>query len=167
MVPRHLRVRWLELPLLGMVAGALEAGQAAAIYLLIRLMGEPRAIFEYNKLAPLRWLFEGATDFGILLRYAVLLALFHVVKNLTIIGSHYRRQKTHSGTLVALSNALFRGYVLAPLSFHFRRHSAELVSNTPSMTDRYAYRAFGLATHTVGTSVTPALFVGQIGRAHV
>ena len=138
MVPRELRMGWLGLPLLGMLAGALEGGQAGAIYLLIRLMGEPRAIFEFAKWPPLRQVFEGATNVGIVLRFAALLAIYHVVKNLIVVGSHYRRQEILSGTNAALSNTLFRGYLLVPLPFHFRRHSAELVRNT---------------THAVGASV--------------
>lgn len=130
MVPRELRKGWLSLPLLGMLAGALEGGQAGAIYLLIRLMGEPRAIFEFAKWRPLRQLFEGASDVGIVLRFAGFLAIYHVVKNLIVVGSHYRRQNIQARTSVALSNALFRGYLLVPFPFHFRRHSAELVRNT-------------------------------------
>ncbi|MFA6165715.1 MAG: ABC transporter ATP-binding protein [Gemmatimonadaceae bacterium] len=130
MVPRELRTGWLGLPFLGLLAGALEGGQAGAIYLLIRLMGEPRAIFEFTKWPALRRVFEGATDIGIILRFAALLAVYHVVKNLIVIGSHYRRQNILAGTNAALSSALFRGYLLVPLPFHFRRHSAELVRNT-------------------------------------
>lgn len=130
MVPRELRMGWLALPFLGILAGALEGGQAGAIYLLIRLMGEPQAIFEYARWPLLRRVFEGATDVGIVLRFAALLAVYHVVKNLIVIASHYRRQDVKAGTSAALSNALFRGYLLVPLPFHFRRHSAELVRNT-------------------------------------
>lgn len=130
LVPRELRLGWLGLPLLGMAAGALEGGQAGAIYLLIRLMGEPRAIFEYAKWPPVRQLFTGTTDAGIVVRFAALLAVYHVVKNLIVISSHYRRQDVQARTQAALSNTLFRGYLLVPLPFHFRRHSAELVRNT-------------------------------------
>lgn len=130
MVPQELRAAWLSLPVLGMIAGALEGAQAGAVYLLIRLMGDPSAIQEYTTWPPARRLFEGASDAGIILRFTVAFAAFHVVKNLLVIGTHYRRQFVISGTVAALSNRLFHGYLLVPLAFHFRRHSAELVRNT-------------------------------------
>jgi ATP-binding cassette subfamily C protein len=57
-------------------------------------------------------------------------AVYHVAKNVLVVGAQYARHKIVGESTAALACTMLRGYLLAPYPFHFRRHSAELIRNT-------------------------------------
>lgn len=130
MVPPALRPGWFALPLLAALSGALEAGTAGMVYLLVQVLQEPQSIFELPIVRHMGWLFAGQADSTIVLRFAALIGAYHLIKNLIAVIIQYFHQWVHARTHAELSNSLLRGYLLLPYPFHFRRHSADLIRNT-------------------------------------
>ena len=129
LVPVAYRREWLVVPLLAVVAGLMEGGAAGAVYLLVRVLQDPQTVFYTGAIRPIQGLFTGATDSGIVLRFAGLLGLYHIAKNLMLVSSQYLQYRVQAHTKAELSKELLRGYLLLPYPFHFRRHSSELIRN--------------------------------------
>jgi ATP-binding cassette, subfamily B, bacterial PglK len=130
MVPASRRTGWMVVPILAALSGVMEAGAVGAIYLLVRVLQDPQVVFELSLLGPAERVFRGAADSTIVLRFAVLLGVYHVVKNLFMVGTQYLRQRVQAETEAELSKVILRGYLLLPYPFHFGRHSSELIRNT-------------------------------------
>jgi ATP-binding cassette, subfamily B, bacterial PglK len=130
MVPPRLRSRWLLVPFLGTISGALEGGAAAAVYLLVQVIQDPQVVFEIPALGPVTRVFSGASSSGIFVRVAILLGVYHVLKNLLLVATQYIRYRVQAETSAELSKTILRGYLFLPYPFHFGRHSSELIRNT-------------------------------------
>ena len=115
---------------LGVATGAAEAGAAAAVFGLIKIISAPAQVATLpvaSWIAPqLPWQDPG----GVILEFTVLVALYHVAKNLLVVGAQYAHHRIVGESSAALACTMLRGYLLAPYPFHFRRNSAELIRNT-------------------------------------
>lgn len=135
MLPPAQRRRWLLIPLLGMVTGLAEAGTAAAVFGLITVIGDPTALGRTTAGA---WLVAHLPRQGadaVIVQLTVLVALWHVVKNLLLAGAQHLRHRIVGESSAALACRMLHGYLLAPYPFHFRRDSAELIRNTTHSVD--------------------------------
>ena len=139
MVPREHRRRWMLFPALDMLHGALEAGAAGAVYLLVRVLQNPQSVFAVPVVNRFSGWFTGMDDQRIVLRVALVVAAYFLVKNAVLLVTQHARFLIQAQTEAALARTLFRGYLLLPYPFHFRRHSAELSQNITS--------SVGLAVH--------------------
>lgn len=130
MLPPAQRRRWLLIPLLGVLTGGAEAGAAAAVFALITVIGDPQAL---TRGAAGAWLAAHLPRQGgdaVVVQLTVLVALYHVGKNLLLAGSQHLRHRVVGASSAALACQMLHGYLLAPYPFHFRRDSAELIRNT-------------------------------------
>lgn len=129
------RLRWALVSILAMVVGVVEGGAAGAVYLLVRVVQEPQAVFELPVVRYLGALFVGASDSAIVLRCASLVAAYHVTKTVLVLMQQFLQHRVLAEAHAALSQTLLRGYLLLPYPFHFRRHSSELIRNATGAVD--------------------------------
>lgn len=129
MLPPGHRWRWALLTPLGLLAGAVEAGAAAAVFGLINIIGDPSKASTLpvarTLVAWLPWRSPGA----VILAFTLMVALYHVFKNALVVATAYIRHKFAGEANAALSCALLKSYLAAPYPLHFRRNSAELIRN--------------------------------------
>jgi ATP-binding cassette subfamily C protein len=130
MLPPEQRRRWLLIPVLGLATGAVEAGAAAAVFGLIAVISDPQAL---TRSALGTWIAEHLPYQGgsaVIVQLTLLVAVYHVVKNLLLAGAQHLRHRIVGESSAALACQMLYGYLLAPYPFHFRRDSAELIRNT-------------------------------------
>ena len=135
MLPPAQRRRWLLIPLLGLITGLAEAGTAAAVFGLITVIGDPAAL---GRTAAGAWLaaqLPRHDDNAVIVQLTVLVAIWHVFKNLLLAGAQHLRHRIVGESSAALACRMLYGYLLAPYPFHFRRDSAELIRNTTHSVD--------------------------------
>lgn len=130
MLPPGHRRRWLAMPVLDAINGALESGAALAVLALMRVLQDPRSATTLPVFRDVPGLFVGLSDQGILTRFAALIAAYFVLKNVVMLLTHVVRFRIHAQTQAEVSRIFFRGYLLLPYPFHFQRHSAALIRNT-------------------------------------
>jgi ABC-type multidrug transport system fused ATPase/permease subunit len=130
MLPAPMRWRWAALIPLSLLTGIVEAGAAAGVFALIKIIGNPDQINHIRVAAKVLRILPGLTPRGQLLLFTGLLALYYVVKNLLVIGTQYLRHKIGGESNAELKSTMLRGYLFAPYPFHLRRNSADLISNT-------------------------------------
>jgi ATP-binding cassette subfamily C protein len=130
MLPADRRWWWAALPILAALTGAAEAAAAGAVFGLVKIIADPAAVASVpvaRLIAPhLPWQ-DGR---GLILEFTLLVAVYHVAKNVLVVGAQYARHKIVGESTAALACTMLRGYLLASYPFHFRRHSAELIRNT-------------------------------------
>jgi ATP-binding cassette subfamily C protein len=135
MLPPAQRRRWLLIPVLGVVTGLAEAGTAAAVFGLITVIGDPAAL---GRTATGAWLAAHLPRQGsgaVVVQLTVLVALWHLLKNLLLATAQHLRHRIVGESSAALACRMLHGYLLAPYPFHFRRDSAELIRNTTHSVD--------------------------------
>src|SRR5215470_8165381 len=139
MLPADRRWRWLAFPVLAALTGAAEAGAAAAVFGLIKVIADPSAVASVPVAGRIAHVLPWQDPRSIVLEFTCLVALYHVAKNVLVVGGQYLRHHISGEAGLALACTMLRGYLLASYPFHFRRHSAELIRNT---------------THSVGAVLT-------------
>jgi ATP-binding cassette subfamily C protein len=126
---------WAGLIPLAAMAALLEAVGAAAVFALIKIMGDPSQVSTLPVVSTisraLPWQGERAT----ILSFTVLVALFYILKNCLLAVVAYIQNKVASDSMAALSRRMLQGYLTVPYAFHFRRNSAELIRNTADSVD--------------------------------
>jgi ATP-binding cassette subfamily C protein len=130
MLPPAQRRRWLLIPLLGVVTGVAEAGAAALVFALIGAIADPQALARTSAGAWLAAHLPREGGDAVVIQLTVLVALYHVGKNLLLAGAQHLRHRIVGESSAALACQMLYGYLLAPYPFHFRRDSAQLIRNT-------------------------------------
>lgn len=130
MLPAAQRRWWLLIPALAAVTGAAEAGAAAAVFGLVSVINDPQAIGRSAWGAWLAARLPARGDDALIIQLTLLVALYHVGKNLLFAGTQHLRHRIVGESSAALACRMLHGYLLAPYPFHFRRDSAELIRNT-------------------------------------
>ena len=130
MLPAERRWRWIALPVLATLTGAAEAGAAAAVFALIKVIRDPAAVASVPVVGRIAPFLPSQDARGIVLAFTLMVALYHVAKNVFVVGAQYARHQIVGESTAALACTMLRGYLLASYPFHFRRHSAELIRNT-------------------------------------
>ena len=130
MLPADRRWRWLALPVLAALMGVAEGGAAAAVFALIKVIADPAAVASVPIAGRIAPLLPWQDPRGVVVAFTVLVALYHVAKNVLVVGTQYVRHHIIGESSAALACTMLRGYLLASYPFHFRRHSAELIRST-------------------------------------
>lgn len=135
MLPAAQRRRWLAIPALAALTGAAEAGAAAAVFGLVSVIADPSVLTRTAFGAWLAARLPAAGGEALIVQLTVLVALYHVAKNLLAAGAQHLRHRIVGESSAALACRMLHGYLLAPYPFHFRRDSAELIRNTTTSVD--------------------------------
>ncbi len=130
MLPAAMRWRWAILVPLSLVTGTVEAGAAAAVFALIKIIGDPAQINRIPVVATVAAAFPAAVLRTKVLVFTGLVAVYYVFKNLLVIGSQYLRHKITGESSAALKSTIFKSYLRSPYPFHLGRNTADLISKT-------------------------------------
>jgi len=136
MLPRAIRWRWAILVPIAFLRGTLEAGAAAAVFALIKIMSDPPSIGRLPVLSRVATMLSWHSAQTQIVGLTGLVALFCVVKNLFALGMEYFSHKVVGESVVALKSTMMRGYLGLAYPFHLRRNSADLVWNVDTAVDR-------------------------------
>ncbi|MBV8359451.1 MAG: ABC transporter ATP-binding protein, partial [Deltaproteobacteria bacterium] len=128
MLPAGMRWRWAALIPLSLITGTVEAGAAAAVFALIKLIGDPAHINHIPVAAVIAAALPGLAPRTQVLVFTGLVAVYYVIKNLLVISAQYLRHKISGESSAALKSAMFKGYLMSPYPFHLGRNSADLIS---------------------------------------
>jgi hypothetical protein len=124
MLPPAMRWRWAALIPISLVTGIVEAGAAAAVFALIKIIGDPVQIAHVPVASKIAAALPGSTNRTQFLVFTGLIAVYYLVKNLLVIGLQYLRHKVTGESLAALKSTMFKGYLAAAYPFHLGRNSA-------------------------------------------
>src|SRR6185503_10283807 len=127
MLPADRRWQWVALPIMAALMGAAEAGAAAAVFGLIKIIADPTAVASVPVAGPIARMLPWQDRRSLVLTFTLLVAVYHVSKNALGLAAQYARHKIIGESNAALACTMLRGYLLAPYPFHFRRHSSELL----------------------------------------
>jgi ABC-type multidrug transport system fused ATPase/permease subunit len=145
MLPAAMRWKWAALIPISLLTGTLEAGAAAAVFALIKIIGDPAQISRIPVAARIAGALPGSSARTQLLIFTGLIAVYYVVKNLLVISSQYLRHKIAGESTAALKATVFKGYLAAAYPFHLGRNSADLISNTNFCVDMVCNEAMEAA----------------------
>lgn len=124
------RRRWAMLFPLALLAAALEATGAAAVFGLVALIGDPSRVTALplpQALAVGTW-----SPRAVVLAAALAVGIFYIGKNLVLTALAALQSHIVSASIVAVSRRILRGYLAAPLVAQARRSSSELIRNSTS-----------------------------------
>jgi ATP-binding cassette, subfamily B, bacterial PglK len=135
LIPPSMRWRWAGLVPFMVLAAMMEAVGAGAVFGLIKIISEPRSVSDmWITAAVSRWL-PWRDEFGVVVSFTVLVAMFYVLKNGLLALVNYIQTKVISDSKAALSRRMLKGYLTLPYAFHLRRNSAELIRNATDSVD--------------------------------
>ena len=156
MLPAAMHWKWAALIPISLVTGIVEAGAAAAVFALIKIIGDPAQIARVPVASRIAAALPGSTARTQLLVFTALIAVYYLVKNLLVIGTQYLRQKIAGESTAALKSTMFKGYLAAAYPFHLGRNSADLISNTNFCVDIVCNEAMEAAVAAGGELLTAA-----------
>lgn len=125
-----MRWKWAGLIPLAVGAAVLEALGAAAVFALIRIIGDPMRISALPVVSSLYRILPWHSGKTAAVFFTILVTLLYFLKNGLFALVAYAENKLESESEAALSRRLLKGYLSLPYAFHLRRNSAELIRNT-------------------------------------
>jgi ABC-type multidrug transport system fused ATPase/permease subunit len=148
------RRRWMALVPILMVAGALEAVGAAAVFGLIAILGDPQRAAH---LPVARWIvprLPAQDDTTIRVGFTILVIAFYLIRNAWLIGAAWAQERALDLSIASLAQRLFTGYLQAPYEFHLGRNSAAMIQRVDTI-----HVAFRLALGSIANIATEALAI--------
>ena len=134
MLPARSRAWWIMLVPIALGTGLLEAGAAAAVLALIRIVTDPSSIASMPPAAAIASRLPAMSDPALVLTFTALTIGYHISKNLLLVAAQFYRQRIVADSRAHLSMTMLRGYLAAPYAFQARRNSAELRRNVAALT---------------------------------
>ncbi len=116
--------------LLMLIGSLLEVLGIGIIPVFVGVLAAPERALAHPQLGP--WVARlGLEDDNtrVIILGSLLLIVVFIVKNAYLIGNHYIQLRILKNRQVALMRRLFASYMHAPIEFHLRRNSAELMRN--------------------------------------
>jgi ATP-binding cassette subfamily C protein len=135
MLRRRERWQWAATVPLAALAAAMEAVGAAAVYGLVKLIGDPTQIDQIPILSHLAAWLQWKDLRSVVLAATGVVALLYLVKNVTLALVAWVASRAAADSWTSLSQRLLRAYLQAPFAFHLQRNSADLVHNTSEAAD--------------------------------
>ncbi|HUF93133.1 MAG TPA: ABC transporter transmembrane domain-containing protein, partial [Candidatus Limnocylindria bacterium] len=150
-----LRWRWALLIPVVLAAAAAETIGAAAVFGLIKIIGDPSQATTLPVARAVVDLLPARDPHSVVLAFTVLVMVFYVARNALLAGAVYAQETIAAASAAELSQRLLDGYLAAPYAFHFRRNSAVLIRRLTEGVDTVFRRVLGSAV----TVVTESLVV--------
>ena len=126
-LPAGTRARWAAMVPIAVGIGLLEAGAAAVVLGLIRIVSDPSGAAALAPPAIAARLPESPS--AIVLTFTALAVAYLILKNLLIAGSQYIRDMIVATSRARISAMMLRGYLASPYAWHVARNSADLRRN--------------------------------------
>src|SRR5688572_28144984 len=150
-----LRWRWAWLIPVVLAAAAAEAVGAAAVFGLIKIIGDPSQAATLPLARVVLDRLPSRDPHSVVLGFTVLVMAFYVARNALLAGAVYAQETVAASSAAELSRRLLDGYLAAPYAFHFRRNSAVLIRRITEGVDTVFRRVLSAAV----TVVTESLVV--------
>jgi len=158
LVDPHLRWRWRLLVPLGVVAAAVEAVGAAAVFGLLTVVMEPSRAATLPVFSTVdRWLGAPGPR-AIVIALTLVLIGFYLVRNALLAFAAWAQARVVYDSVAAVSRRLLLGYLTVPWSFHFRRNSAGLIQRV----SQSAEVAFTLVASSILQTLVEGLTIAAI-----
>ncbi|HEV8616953.1 MAG TPA: ABC transporter ATP-binding protein [Methylomirabilota bacterium] len=156
LLPPGARWRWGLLVPVTLLAAAVEAFGAAAVFGLIKIIGDPAQATSLPIAswitARLPWRDPGAIVFT----FTVLVMVFYIARNVLLSGAVYVQEHAMDVTVSALSRRMLAGYLAAPWAFHFGRNSSTLIRRTMDSVEVVFRQVLGSLVHIVSEALVVA-----------
>jgi ABC-type multidrug transport system fused ATPase/permease subunit len=146
----RLRRRWLLLIPVAFLSAGMEMVATAGMLLLIRLISDPaiagrsRIFITLSDVLRDRIPLPAGVPF--IVPFAVILAVFYLIKNLLRLAETSVQQRCASDTSVWISCGLLERYLRAPYSLHLRRNSSEMLHMVNGAADNVGWEVLQPAT---------------------
>ena len=147
LTPRQRR-RWAALVPLAFATGALETLGTAAVFVLIKVAGDPSSVSRLGPLARLGDVLPAGDGRAVVVGVAALVCAFFLVRSALLVVASYLQSAAAEETIAELSQRLLRAYLVAPHALTSRRRTADLI-------------------HDVGTATGEAVRLGMASVVHV
>jgi ABC-type multidrug transport system fused ATPase/permease subunit len=128
-IERGRRAAWIGLALLSVTVTVLEVAAALLIFLITRLVADPRASLDLPIVGDVRAHLPGLDDRQIVVLAMATIAGFFLIRAIIVLVQSYVRARVAERTGVRLATRLFRGYLQMPYALHLQRNSSELIRN--------------------------------------
>jgi ABC-type multidrug transport system fused ATPase/permease subunit len=148
------RRRWLALMPMALIAGALEALGAAAVFGMVAILGDPRRAATLPIASSILPLLPARDDTAIRLSFTILVITFYVARNAWLIATAWAQERALDASITALAHRLFAGYLRAPYEFHLARNSAAMIQRADTI-----HVAFRLALGSIANIATEVLAI--------
>jgi len=129
-MPIAMRWKWSLLAPISVLTGIIEAGAAAAVFALLKVLNDPAEMTRIPIASRIAAALPHASTERRMLAFTGLIAIYYLFKNLIAMEAQYLRHKITGESIAALKSAMLRRYMAAPYSFHLGRNSADLIWNT-------------------------------------
>src|SRR6478672_3404621 len=123
MMPARTRGWWLMLVPIALATGLLEAGAAAAVLGLIRIVTDPASVSSIPLAAAINAWLPPMSAAWLVVTFTALTIAYHIVKNVLLMAAQYYRQWIVADSRAQLSALMLRGYLAAPYAIQSRRNS--------------------------------------------
>ena len=123
------RGRWVGLVVLAAAVSVAEAVGAVLVYVLLRLVTQPKATISLPVVGDVRERFPSLDERELVLLAAAVIGTFFLARAALYLSQSYLQNRISFNTGVALSSRLLRGYLASSYEAHLRRSSAESIRN--------------------------------------
>ena len=130
LLPPGARWRWALLVPVTLLAATVEAFGAAAVFGLIRIIGEPAQAATLPVASWVTARLPWRDPRAIVFTFTVLVMVFYIARNVVLSGAVWVQERAMDVTVTALSRRMLAGYLAAPWAFHFGRNSSTLIRRT-------------------------------------
>lgn len=127
MLHSRMRWRWAALIPLTLLTSLVEAGAAAAVFALIKVIGDPSQINRLPIASTIAATFGISSPRAQVLTFSVLVLVYYVFKNLLATGAQYLGHKIVGESIATMRSSLLSRYLSAPYTFHLGSNSADLI----------------------------------------
>ena len=159
LIDPHARRTWIATIPLATLSALLEACGAVAVFALIKLIGGPGvAPLQVPILSTLFTWLPWREPRSQVIAATLVVAGLYVAKNGVLAAQTWVTARATSSSWSALSRRVFHAYLCAPLAFHLRRNSSDLLHNTLDATDL----VFRMVVSTSVAMASEVLVVGAI-----
>lgn len=149
------RRRWVRvLPLL-LITSASEAVGAAAVFVLVAAIAEPKVVTRIPLAGERLVELAGGDPARLGFTMVIAIGAFYLLKSAVIIVAEYSQAVASTRTAANLATRLYTAYLGAPYRFHLRRNASDLVHATTMLAGSY----FGVIVHAAVHVVAEVLVV--------
>lgn len=127
MLQPRMRWRWAALIPITLLTSLIEAGAAAAVFALIKVVGEPSQITRLPIASTVVAVLGISSPRSQVLTFTALVLSYYVCKNLLAIGVQHLGHKIVGESVASMRSSLLRRYLAAPYTFHLGANSADLI----------------------------------------
>lgn len=127
MLHARMRWRWAALIPLTLLTSLVEAGAAAAVFALIKVIGDPSQITRLPIASTIAATCGVSSPRAQVLTFSALVLVYYVFKNLLATGAQYLGHKIVGESIATMRSTLLSRYLAAPYTFHLGSNSADLI----------------------------------------